>query len=748
MLLDLYSLIYIESSPGEIAGTATAISSSAPSGTIEAGAVTIAGTATAITSSAPTGTVALSYTIAANRPRRISSKTNFFLVDWRNPAGWTDAQKARPCARASISPHWTTSPFSYLGVECFPGIQPTIFVDWPSLTPYAGFAPGSYLYDLADALISEDPDYVKLNGYTYAVWLEGMYPYTPPPGGPTYGVIAIDIRIPRVREIWTEQLVSHFGSWCKGIHHDYLTNLSFLDGYEFTEDFTNPSFYNEWLDPPTNSIPNPDYDPTIWPDWDTGYLDQLARERVAWPSVVLMGQQWQQTDLTDVCDGVFLEENISHWEPHYPARVTTLKTWLNSTGQGQDTLVDNMKPYEYPGNLADIQNATYEVARDIGGYVGWNRDSVSGTNDAPPGYAGTPSMGSGDYFRYYNGTITAGPVTISGDANLVSLSSPTGTLGAGSVTFSGDANQVALSSPNGAITAGAVTVSGSANSTALSSPDGSISTATIISGDASPITSSSPDGSVTGSITIPGDSDQIALSSPSGSLTAGAVTVSGSASSVALSSPDGSISTAQIISGEASSVVLSSPAGSTSAGTATISGDTTPAALSSPAGSLSAGSITIGGETCVSAFSAPTGGLSAGSVSISGSAQTVVLGAPDGSMVMGDNITGAQTVVIFSSPDGSTSAGTAEISGQPGTITLTSVNGVLTLVSPNPIVARATVTLLMLNNEEGSASISYVASGVGVIRATRAGASVIKKSHSGSANVTRSVSSDVHLEAQ
>jgi hypothetical protein len=115
---------------------------------------------------------------------------------------------------------------------------------------------------------------------------------------------------------------------------------------------------------------------------------------------------------------------------------------------------------------------------------------------------------------------------------------------------------------------------------------------------------------------------------------------------------------------------------------------------------------------------------------------------------MGDNITGAQTVVIFSSPDGSTSAGTAEISGQPGTITLTSVNGVLTLVSPNPIVARATVTLLMLNNEEGSASISYVASGVGVIRATRAGASVIKKSHSGSANVTRSVSSDVHLEAQ
>jgi hypothetical protein len=272
---------------------------------------------------------------------------HWHLTDGRNPARLTLADRKRECARASVSPLWTTNPFGMRAVEVLPLIQPGV---WRKDGKPVGDA--STFNARLGAFIDELPARSELGGKRFQIW-------------PTVGttgdgqtVTAIDLTRLDVLEEWTNLLLESF-SWAGGIHHDYLTDMVWLD-YEREQD-------------PAKRIPL-----WFWKAWDACYAFALTKLKDARHDWVLLGQQFHLTSITPYVQGLYVEE----WPGRSGPTLVDHGLAMTAHGRGQDWSFEVRNPNVPPPGWSMSAWQAYlaqvvQFVRERDCFLSWDRDATA-----------------------------------------------------------------------------------------------------------------------------------------------------------------------------------------------------------------------------------------------------------------------------------------------------------------------------------------------------------------------------------
>lgn len=248
------------------------------------------------------------------------------LTDTRSVPRWTKLDRARACHRATVSIGWPRNPFGLRPVSVFPLVQPGVFRNNGQAVKLENEFNASL-----GAFMDEDPSRYLLSGQPVTIWQSG-----------TQSVQAFDLSRLDVVEGWVERILAHY-PWASGIHHDYLTELS-------------------WLAPQLSLA--------YWRAYETGYalaLTRLAHDRHDW---TLLGQQYHLTRLTPYAHGLYVEESPGHFGQSFDDHRANMR----AAGKGWAWTFEIRNPDQFPKAYTDL---CAEFVREQGCYLSWGRDATA-----------------------------------------------------------------------------------------------------------------------------------------------------------------------------------------------------------------------------------------------------------------------------------------------------------------------------------------------------------------------------------
>lgn len=249
------------------------------------------------------------------------------VTDLRNPARWSRSDRQRACSRGIVSIAWDRRPFGLSGVQVLPSIQPGVFrFDGAPVGE-----PWSFNRQWGEA-VDANPDWLLLEGRRVDLWRYDRQ-----------SVTAVDLTRLDALETWTTLLMEHF-SWADGVHFDYFTGLSWLDG----------------------SISE-----AYWRAWDVAYALVTSKFRLSRPGWVLLGQQFHLTAITPYVHGLYLEESPGHFGLSFEQ----VRANMDRHGRGADWVVELREPGQFP---EAYQRQVIDFAAERDCFLSWGRDATAG----------------------------------------------------------------------------------------------------------------------------------------------------------------------------------------------------------------------------------------------------------------------------------------------------------------------------------------------------------------------------------